>query len=278
MLLIAGHGYLGRELGHQAEAAGWQVTAISKSGDDDSIACDLSSRSAVADLRSRVPIPESLTFTASSGRGGPEAYRAVFLVGTRHLLEVFSGTHLLFVSSTSVYGQTDGSLLTEKSPTEPGRETSRILLEAESAVLAANGTVVRLAGIYGPGRSVILRRFLAGRAVIEEDGRRFLNQIHRDDAASALLHLAGDPDTSRGEIFNVADSSPLHQGDCYHALAQIFERPIPPTGPRPEDRKRAWSHKRVSNEKLRTTGWNPHYPSFIDAAEEVAASLTSRSG
>ncbi|NIP92013.1 MAG: SDR family NAD(P)-dependent oxidoreductase, partial [Akkermansiaceae bacterium] len=81
---------------------------------------------------SRLSPPASIAFTASSGRGGPDAYRAVFLQGARHLLEIFPDAHLLFVSSTSVYGQTDGSLVTEESPTEPDRETSRILLEAES--------------------------------------------------------------------------------------------------------------------------------------------------
>ncbi|NIP92012.1 MAG: hypothetical protein GWO24_00435, partial [Akkermansiaceae bacterium] len=107
----------------------------------------------------------------------------------------------------------------------------------------------------------------------EEDGRRYLNQIHRDDAASALLHLAARPDRACGQIYNVADSSPLHQGDCYHALADLFGRPVPAYGPRPEQRKRAWTHKRVSNQKLRATGWEPRYPSFMDAAEEVAQSL-----
>jgi nucleoside-diphosphate-sugar epimerase len=272
-LLIAGHGYLGQELGRQALAADWQITALSLSGGHDSLACDLSNREAVTTLKSEILDLSSLILTASSGRGGPEAYRAVFLDGTRHLLDTFPTAHLLFVSSTSVYHQCDGSLVTEESPTLPDRETSQLLLEAESLVLGARGTVARLAGIYGPGRSAILKRFLEGSAVIEEDGRLFLNQVHRHDAASALLHLASHPDTARGQIYNVADSSPLHQGDCYHALAQIFEKPVPPTGPRPEGRKRAWTHKRVSNAKLIATGWEPTFPSFVDAAREVAESL-----
>ncbi|MEO1835154.1 MAG: hypothetical protein ABGZ49_06625, partial [Akkermansiaceae bacterium] len=88
-----------------------------------------------------------------------------------------------------------------------------------------------------------------------------------------LLHLASRSESSRSQIYNLADSSPLHQGDCYLALAQLFERALPPTGPRPENPKRAWTHKRVSNEKLRATGWEPTHPSFVDAAQEVARSL-----
>jgi len=270
-LLIAGHGYLGQEISRQASGAGWQVTSLSRSGGPGSLACDLSNPAQVEVLQSRIR-PACIIFSASSGRGGTEAYRAVFLEGTRNLLSTFPEAHLLFVSSTSVYHQADGSLVTEESPTRPTRETGQILLEAESQVLEATGTVARLAGIYGPGRSVILRRLLEGSAVIEEDGRRFLNQIHRDDAATALLHLTAHAE-SRDQIYNVCDSSPLHQGDCYQALAAIFQKPIPPTGPRPEHRKRAWTHKRVSNEKLRGSGWEPTYCSFIDAVEAIATSL-----
>lgn len=272
-LLIAGHGYLGAEIRRQAAKIDWKTTALSKSGDKHARACDLTDQEQLEGFARTFPAPGAIVHCASSGRGGPEAYRSVFVDGSRNLLQVFPEAHLLFVSSSSVYGQTDGSLVTETAPTEPDRETSRILLEAEETVLAAGGTVARLAGIYGPGRSVILKKFLNGEAVIEEDGRRFLNQIHRDDAAAALLHLASHPDVSRGQIYNVADSSPLHQGDCYRALAALFERPVPPSGPRPKSRKRAWTHKRVSNEKLRSSGWEPAYPSFLDAARQIAETL-----
>ena len=276
-LLIAGHGYLGQEVARQASGTGWHVTTLSRSGDDRALPCDLSSPDQVEQLRAGIEPPATIIFTASSNRGGSDAYRSVFLDGSRHLLATFPESHLVFVSSTSVYHQIDGSLVTEESPAEPTRETGLLLLEAESQVLERNGTVARLAGIYGPGRSVILQRFLEGTAIIEEDGRRFLNQIHRDDAASALLSLASHAKTSRGQVYNVADSSPLHQGDCYQALAQIFEHPVPPKGPRPKNRKRAWSHKRVSNEKLRSTGWEPRCPSFLDAAVDVSKSLASGS-
>jgi nucleoside-diphosphate-sugar epimerase len=145
------------------------------------------------------------------------------------------------------------------------------LLAAENITLAANGIVARLAGIYGPERSVILKKFLSGEAVIEEDGQRFLNQIHRDDAARAILHLA----TSgiRGEVFNVSDSRPLTQRECYVVMCRIFSRTLPPSGPRDLNRKRGWTHKQASNGKLRATGWQPRFPSFLDAAAEIAATL-----
>jgi nucleoside-diphosphate-sugar epimerase len=128
-----------------------------------------------------------------------------------------------------------------------------------------------LAGIYGPGRSVILRKFLSGEAVIEEDGRRYLNQIHRDDAARAILHLATAG--IGGEIFNVCDSMPLTQLECYELLAKKFNHPLPPSGPRDLDRKRGWTHKSVSNAKLIASSWRPEFACFTDAVEGIAPTL-----
>jgi nucleoside-diphosphate-sugar epimerase len=267
-LLLIGCGYLGREITRVFAAAGWEVTSVSLSGGDGSLACDVGEPTAVA----RLPDADFIIHCAASGRGGPDAYRHVYLEGCRNLLARYPGLPVLFTSSTSVYAQIDGSWVTEQSPAVPDRETGKLLRQTEDIVLAAGGIVARLSGIYGPGRSVILQKFLSNTAVIEEDGRRFLNQIHRDDAARALLHLATLG--IRGEVFNVCDSTPLTQMECYQALAAMFGRPLPPTGPRDANRKRGWTHKRVANSKLTTTGWLPLFPSFLDAAPTVAETLT----
>jgi hypothetical protein len=74
-------------------------------------------------------------------------------------------------------------------------------------------------------------------------------------------------------VFNVSDSTPLTQLACYQKLSEIFSRPLPASGPRDLHRKRGWTHKQVSNAKLRATGWQPRFPSFLDAAEAVARTL-----
>jgi nucleoside-diphosphate-sugar epimerase len=265
-LVLIGHGYLGQAVTREFRENGWQVTATSLSGDNDTVPCDVGNPTDVAKL----PESDFIVHCAASGRGGADAYQHVYVDGRRNLVEKFPGTPLLFTSSTSVYAQTDGSLVTEESPTIPDRETGVLLLAAEQITLAASGTVARLAGIYGPGRSVILKKFLNAEAIIEEDGRRFLNQIHRDDAARAIFHLAT---TRVAGVFNVSDSTPLSQLACYEKLSEIFSRPLPPSGPRDLNRKRGWTHKQVSNAKLRATRWQPRFPSFIDAAESVAATL-----
>lgn len=268
-LLLIGQGYLGHAITRVFRETRWDVTATSLSGGNETLACDVGNPNDVAKL----PAADFIVHCAASGRGGAEAYKQVYVEGCRNLTKRFAGVPLLFTSSTSVYSQTDGSVVTEDSLAIPERETGNLLLAAENITLAANGLIARLAGIYGPGRSVILKKFLSGEAVIEEDGRRFLNQIHRDDAARAILHLA----TSgiRGEVFNVSDSTPLSQRECYEALCRMFSRPLPSSGPRDLNRKRGWTHKQISNKKICATGWQPYFTSFLDAAKDIAETQTS---
>lgn len=278
-LLIAGNGYLGTEVGNRALAQGWQINRCSLSGHDQTYACDLGDPDSVRLLATLIPPPDAIVHCASSGKGGSPAYQHVYYQGVKNLQQAFPHSLILFTSSSSVYGQTDGSVVTETSSAEPDRETGKILLATEELTTSHGGIVCRLSGIYGPTRSVILRKFLQGDAIIEEDGRRYLNQIHRDDAARAILHLLGLSLTKNyshsicGEIFNTSDSQSLSQLATYQGLADFFHRPLPPSGPRDLDRKRGWTHKQVSNEKLRTTGWQPDYPSFLSAVPHIAASV-----
>jgi nucleoside-diphosphate-sugar epimerase len=147
------------------------------------------------------------------------------------------------------------------------RETSRILLETERLVIATGGTVGRLAGIYGPGRSALLSKFLAGTAIIDPENDRFVNQVHRDDIASAFLLLLSR-EAESAQIYNVVDDQPILQSECYRWLAQRLHRPLPPIGRSTQERKRGDSNKRVSNAKLRRSGWTPQYPTFADAMEK----------
>lgn len=280
-VLVVGCGFVGEAVADLFHAAGWQVTGWTHSEESAARlaavkpypvqAHDITDADHVDAAARQAPgggALDALVDCVSSGRGGgPEAYRRVYLDGARNLSAAFRPVRFVYTGSTSVYAQTDGSTVDESSPAEPDRETGRILLETEAVVLAApGGTVARLAGIYGPGRSNLLRKFLAGEAVIEGDGSRWLNQIHRDDAASALFRLA-QPDATPG-IYNVADASPLTQFELYRALADEFGRPLPSYGPEDRNRKRGWTSKRIANDRLRALGWLPRYPSFLDWARE----------
>jgi|SRR5579862_1560948 len=269
-LLLAGSGFLGGETARLFREAGWDVIALARSSAGPSVlACDITVESALEELRGRIGGVDAILHCASSGRGGAEEYRRIYLLGAQNLLRTFGPAPFLFTSSTSVYAQTDGSWVDEDSPAEPARETGRILRLAEEFVLERGGAVARLAGLYGPGRFVLLDKFLDGRAVIEGDGMRRLNHIHRDDAASALFFLLNH---ARQGVYNVADDCPLTQFECHEWLSQYFHKPLPPRRPVDRDRKRGWTSKRVSNRKLRRLGWKCAHPSFKEAVPGLAQS------
>jgi len=266
-LVLIGHGYLGQSVTHLFQGNGWDAQAVSLSGGEDSIACDVSDEDAVSNL----PDADFVVHCAASGKGGGEsAYQRVYVDGCRNLTNRYSGVPILFTSSTSVYGQAHGEVVTETCPADPSRERGQLLLNAEHQILNAGGTVARLAGIYGPGRSMLLKKFLAGDATMDEEGKRYLNHIHRDDAARAIYHIAESKLTG---TYNVTDSAPLCQLDCYKDLCRMLEKPLPPQVPRDLNKKRGWTNKRVSNAKLRATGWQPSYHSFVEAVPEIVDTL-----
>jgi nucleoside-diphosphate-sugar epimerase len=211
--------------------------------------------------------PDFVVHCASSNRGGPDQYRRVFLRGLEHLAAVFPLSPVIFTSSTSVYSQTDGSEIDEESPAEPSTETGKILREAEDQVIGGGGIVLRVSGIYGPGRCHAVTRFLNGKAVIEGGGGhgRWLNQIHRHDLVEAIVHLMAMTPPVVGAIYHVADDHPLTQRAFYEWLAPRLQLDFPPLGLPDPGRKRGWTSKRISNEKLRATGWGPRYPDIRDA-------------
>ncbi len=272
-ILIAGCGYVGQAVADLFHTAGWGVEGWTRSAQSAATLRAKQYPIRKLDISQRARVTESagmfdaVIHCASSRGGDAETYRRIYLDGARNLLERFPASKLLFTSSTSVYAQRDGSWVTEERETKPLRETSRIVLEAEGVVLNSGGIVARLAGIYGPGRSALLSKFLEGTATIDSKNDRFVNQVHRDDIASALFLLLsreGPP----APVYNVVDDQPILQSECYRWLAQMLNRPLPPIGKLKGPRKRGDSNKRVSNTKLRRLGWTPRYPTFADAMEE----------
>jgi nucleoside-diphosphate-sugar epimerase len=273
-ILIAGCGYVGEATADLFHAASWEVegwvrsqpSAARLSVKPYSIrVIDVSQRGEVANCADAF---DAVILCASSGGGDAEAYRQIYLNGARQLLETFPKAKILFTSSTSVYAQSDGSWVTEQSETKPVRETSRVLLEVEKLILGKGGIVARLGGIYGPQRSALLSKFLDGTATIDPNHDRFVNQVHRDDIASALFLLLNGEAQESAQIYNVVDDQPLLLSECYGWLAQRLNRPLPPVRKFDQARKRGDNNKRVSNAKLRGSGWTPRYPTFADAMEK----------
>ncbi|WP_397381085.1 shikimate kinase [Prosthecobacter sp.] len=278
-VLIAGCGFVGERVADLLHAAGHEVIGLTHSPESAARlatvkpwrteSCDISNSADVIALAAKLIAGsiDTVIHCASSSRGGAEMYQAVYVDGMRHLTQAFPAAFPLYTSSTSVYPQQNGEIVDETSFADPDRDTGRLLREAENIALDAKGTVARLAGIYGPGRSFVLKNLLEGKAAIEgNNGQgRILNQIHADDAASAVVHLV----TQRlSGIYNIVDDAQVTQRQCVERLCSIFGVKVPGTREPDPNRKRGWSHKRVSNTKLHATGWAPLYASYFDALRD----------
>lgn len=273
-VLIAGCGYVGAATADRFYESGWAVEGWTASPES---AAKLSNRPyavrAVDVTRADPSGNFDVVIHCVSSRGGDEEqYRRLYFDGAKNLLRAFPTATLLFTSSTSVYAQTDGSVVDESSPAEPRHAKGQILRETEELVLAAGGIVARLGGIHGPRRSFLLTRFLEG--ILSDQPDRLINQVHRDDIVSAFVLLAGRRVQCRGEIFNVVSDAPISARDAHAFLSSRLKKSFPERAAKARPSKRGQSNKRVSNRKLRALGWEPRHPTFeIAMSESILSSF-----
>ena len=266
-ILIAGCGYVGEAAADLFHGQKWEVEGWTGSAESAARlanrpywvrAVDITDRAALSAVTGDVDV---VVQCVSTSGGDAEDYRRLYLGGARNLIERFPRAKFLFTSSTSVYAQTDGSIVDEASPAEPAHEKGKILRETEELILENGGIVARLGGIHGPGRSFFLSKFVSGTAVIDQATQRFINQVHRDDIVSAFLLLAERRSDGKGQIFNVVGDQPILANEAYEWLSAHLGRPLLSAG-MAAAQKRGRSNKQVSNAKLRALGWEPRYPTF----------------
>jgi nucleoside-diphosphate-sugar epimerase len=282
--IIFGCGYLGTEVARLLMRQGIEVFAFRRSPEAlqelerlgvRPIQGDVSQEADFAKIKH--PCDWAINVSATGG-GDADAYRQVYKSGNENIVRWLKETgckKFVYTSSSSVYGQNDGSWVTEESPAEPSVETGRILREAEEIVLAAGpavpGIALRLTGIYGPGRGYYLKRFLAGEPLAVADAERYCNLIHLRDAASAVM--ASLELGKAGELYNISDGAPARLGDLFEWFARVTGRSNPgaTASPAAPARKRGASNKRVAYAKAREQlGWNLEYPTCKEGfAEEL---------
>ncbi len=275
--MLAGCGYTGERCAEFFCADGWDVTALVSSDASAKrlegkpypvFAADASDPGQLRSLSGKTGRPDVLVHCLSGhGSRDAAAYRVTYVETLRHLLEIFSPRFTVFTGSTSVYPQNDGSIVTEDSPVG-GTPTGDVLLEAERLALESGGAVVRLGGIYGPGRARFIEAVLSGEPMPQGAPDAFINLIHRDDAARALFHVGSK---RLAGIFNAVDDNPSRRADLAAAIATTFNRPVPPIPDTPP------TGKKVANTKLRATGWTPRYPSVPEALQQDPILQTSSS-
>jgi nucleoside-diphosphate-sugar epimerase len=266
-VLVIGPGYVGLSLGAELVRRGHEVFGLRRRGDADRALTSVGMRPLTGDIsepQSLAALPPEYDWVvncAASTGADVENYRRVYLAGTRNLVAWLSNAPLIryvYTSSTGVYGQSDGSMVDETAVVEPQSETGQVLASTERILLSATfnsgfpAVVLRVAGIYGPGRGWWLQQFLRGEACLEGEGRRILNMIHRDDVIGCII--AALEEGRVGEIYNAVDDEPVTQWDLLAWLAATLNKTMPPMVPVDEAalRRRGVASKRISNQKLKS--------------------------
>ncbi|WP_346038493.1 NAD-dependent epimerase/dehydratase family protein, partial [Arthrobacter gandavensis] len=236
-----------------------------------------------ADLTGSLPpVPadtEVVVISTAAGERSEAAYRSAYVDGTANVLDALErdGVHprrILFVSSTAVYGDAGGGWLDEDSPTAPASVTGAVIREAEDLLHARrpDAMVLRLAGIYGPGRTRLIDQVRAGAP--DPGTGQLTNRIHRDDAAAAIVHLT----TAVAEpapLYLGVDDEPVEQREVLRFLAGELGTELGPAAPSSSSRG---GNRRLSNARLRSTGFGFTYPTFREGYRAVLAGHGVRHG
>lgn len=280
--LIIGCGYLGDRVADRWLAAGDQVWVLTRSGARGQQLERQGFQVLVGDVTDanslrKLPLVDTAVWSVGHDRGSGKSIHEVYVDGFVNLLAALDeGTRrVLYVSSTGVYGQQDGSWVDEESLCEPTRAGGQACLAAEqqlwSSSWSTRAVVLRLAGIYGPGRLPRLKELLAGEP-LRCDPKGVINLIHVDDAAAVVTRVVDLP-LVLPRTYLVADGQPVARGEFYQELALRTHVPPPSFqvgAGSVGSARRAGSHKRVSNERLiNELGVQLLYPSYREGLAAV---------
>ncbi len=242
--LIIGCGYLGERAARFWLSRGDRVAALTRSPERAGRFAEMGMEPFLGDVMqpetlTSLPEVDTCLYAVGFDRSGVYEKRAVSVTGLRNALSELSSRigYLIHISSTSVYGQSAGEWVNEDSPCAPCVEGGRVCLEAEDAVCSFfrpngglnRGTILRLAGIYGPGRLIGRADQLLRREPMTGSPEAWLNLIHVDDAVAAIGLLADGNVTSKHLL--LSDERPLRRHEFYGELARLLGAPTPVFAP-----------------------------------------------
>lgn len=267
-LLIVGCGDIGHRLAERLSPAHYQITGLRRNPP----APNSRVRYLAADAADPIALTSALrasfdvvVITLTPSERTEAGYHQAYVLSCENLVQALERQAqpprlVIFVSSTSVYGQTEGEWVDEQSPTEPQGATARRLLEAEKVIAESSFAhcIVRFSGIYGPGRNRRVEQVRQGRAILS---RRYTNRIHADDCAGVLAHLierqrADEPIDS---LYLASDDEPAPMAEVVNWLAMHLRVDWARFAP---DARERTDNKRCANQRLRASGYEFRYPDY----------------
>ena len=274
-ILIIGCGDIGNRLARVLADNGHEITGLKRHPPEDNgiinyVAADITDAGTLTGLSEDF---EQIFFIVSADGRNDKSYQAVYETGLDNVLAKFPAQPWLFVSSTSVYGQSAGEWVDEDSPAQPDNPNSRLIRQAELKLMSANpdNIIVRFSGIYGPGREYLLRMARQAPA-IQQQPPYYTNRIHQQDCVGVLSFLLGQRLTGRklAQCYLASDDDPAPQWEVMAWLAEHMKCPPPTaqiTGPD------APMNKRCKNQRLKDLGYRFHYPSYKAGYAELIGRL-----
>ena len=227
---------------------------------------------------SRIPGDLDCIIAMQSSRDeGEIAYRRAYLDANRTLLEVARRQPLqafVYTGSTGVFGQRDGSEVDEGTPPAPATLSGSVLLEAEQLLLGAVGEgiparVVRLSGLYGPGRTWVIDRVRRGLMALGPGDGVWMNSCHQEDAVQAVIAAL---DRGRdGAVYHATDALPMRRRDVITFVSERLgitpsklASGLDPSGP----------NRRIRGERTcMELGIQPRWPSLREGLAPFVESL-----
>jgi nucleoside-diphosphate-sugar epimerase len=275
--LLIGHGYLGRRVAALWREQGHLVRATTRracKGEElrqlgiQPVICDVLDRESLAAL----PVADTVVHAVALDRSAGRSMRDVYVAGLANVLSCLPpARRFIYVSSSSVYGQTHGEEVDETSPTVPQDESGRVVLEAEQLLRkrVPGAIILRFAGIYGPGRLFRSQALQSGEPIVGNP-EKWLNLIHVTDGAAAVL--AAEEKGQPGQTYNVCDNCSVRRCDFYRDMARYlgvaepeFLRPASPSSVRHELANRRLSNRRLRDELCISL----QYPSYREGFQNA---------
>jgi nucleoside-diphosphate-sugar epimerase len=279
-ILIAGAGWLGGALARTLLAARYEVVVLRRDAAQLKALAEAGATPLALDLAApgaakRIPgAIDAIVACQSAGDDTPDAYRAAYVASNAALLDAAARLRVsafVYTGSTGVFGQRDGGDVVEGSPPAPSGPAGEVLAEAEGLVLgAAEGGVpariVRLSGLYGPGRTGIVERVRSGRLALGPGDDAWMNFCHLEDAVAIVVAalLRGEP----GRVYHGSDAGPARRREVVEWVAGRLGIP-PPRGevavPGPNRRIRSEWTRAALGVELRV-------PTFREGLRDLLAS------
>jgi nucleoside-diphosphate-sugar epimerase len=268
-ILIIGCGSIGHQLAKTLADAGHDVTGLKRNPPQTHtenfkfIRADITSPTDLQVLDSDF---EHVFFIVSADGRNESSYHDVYEAGLNNLLDRFAQIHCkapwLFVSSTSVYGQTQGEWVDENSPTLPNKTTSLKIVAAEQKLMAHNpaNVIVRFSGIYGPGREYLLRS-AQQTPLIQQQPPYYTNRIHQRDCVNVLAFLLGQrlAGVKLEQCYLASDDDPAPMWDVMSWMTDKLNCTLPTVKITAAD---CDMNKRCRNDRLKKLGYHFIYPDF----------------